>query len=123
MPSSFIDNFIIMISWVSWIHKAVPCTRNLICVAEFNEFNCFLQYTRRTYFEADLADQQKELEERSLIEMEEKDKQKGGGDKLKKPVVKKCAPSPRDGRKLVINESKSTASPSPLVSHRTTNSE
>ena len=56
------------------------------------------------------------MEEKALLESEEKE------DKLKKPPVKKCAPCPRDVRKQLpvnaVNESKSTASPSPLTVHK-----
>ena len=60
------------------------------------------------------------MEEKALLESEEKEKPKQ--DKLKKPPVKKCAPSPRDVRKQLpvnaVNKSKSTASPSPLTLHK-----
>lgn len=70
-------------------------------------------YTRRTYFEGDLADQQKEMEEKLLLESEEKEKVKL--EKTKKGVKKVATPigTPRENKKLPpsLHESKSTASP------------
>ncbi len=79
-----------------------------------------LQYTRRTYFETDLADQQKEMEEKMMLDAEEKDKLKPV-EKVKK-TKKGGAASPRELRKMTVSvaESRSTATPSPSLPHRTT---
>lgn len=83
----------------------------------------FLQLTRKSYFESDLSDQQKEMEERALIIAEEKERVKtdkallSTGKKVSGKPGKAC-PSPRESRKSSLTGLSPSASHSPSVAHR-----
>lgn len=86
-----------------------------------------LQLTRKTFFESDLFDQQKELEEKALIIAEEKEclkLEKALASAGKKLVAKtgKASPSPvhREGKKNSLTTLNTSSSQSPSMAHRNT---
>lgn len=82
-----------------------------------------LQLSRKSYFESDLSDQQKEIEEKALMMAEEKDRSKSDTKSLlniKKVTGKagKACASPREVRKSSLTVLSPSASHSPSVTHR-----